>query len=165
MAYLQFYSNVQDVLDDCGVKPVDLGFNDPSSPDPTSGQDKLEAKIQKYLIDAKAMVDSNRNKDFSKELEDDEIEQIPICIESAAKRIAINMVNTAKLNRQGPIINVNKYAVKVVTNNPLTPEIRQDLEECSPITENTTDDLPFRIFNIDSSLLEDDPDGSCQNNY
>ena len=138
--YLQFYSNVQDILDDTGIIPADIGFTDTTG---LTAQEQLETKIESWLTEAKSMIDADRDQDYSLQLQNGTIKTIPICIHNIAKRITINIANSAKLNRKSPTLKVNDYSVKTVTQDPITPQILTDLETCSPKIEDDPDNIPL----------------------
>ena len=141
-----YYSNVQDILDDSGIQPVDIGFK---GTDDLTPEKQLEAKIVKWLVSAKSYVDSTSNRDFHDELQNGIIAAIPVCIHDIARRATINMVNSAKLNRKSPVIKVNDYSVKPVTDNPMTSDILADLERCiSVINEDPGEKVAFNISSI-----------------
>jgi hypothetical protein len=143
MAYLTYYSNVQDILDDSGIQPVTMGYEDM---DDLTAEDQLENKIESWLIEAKSYIDSTCNRDFSADIQNGVIKDIPICIHSIAKRVTITLVNSATLNRKSPVIKVNDFSVKQVTTNPMTPDIIADLDRCLSlidVEEEPTEDPSF----------------------
>lgn len=145
-SYLQYYSTVQDILDDTGIIPTDMGYSDISG---STAEQQLENKIESWLIEAKSMIDADRDQDYSLQLQLGTITDIPICINSIAKRITINMANSAKLNRKSPTLKVNDYSVKVVPHDPMTPQILTDLESCSPKIEDDPMNIPLCGVGID----------------
>jgi hypothetical protein len=155
-----YYSTVQEVIEDSGIQPVDIGFSDT---DNLTADEQLEVKIIKWLVIAKSYIDSECDQNFNVELADGTITEIPVCIDDIARRITINMANSAKLNRKSPIIKVNDYSVKPVTNNPFTPEIRTDLAICSPKIIDSSIDSPFGMFTINEETYEDDEDNRVFN--
>jgi len=146
---MTYYSNVQDVLDDSGIDPTDMGFEDTD----LTAAEQLEAKIISWLTEAKSYIDTNRKRDFSLDLQNGDITAIPVCINSIAKRITLNIANSARLNRKSPTIKVNDYSIKPVTTNPMTPDILQDLETCSPLKEDPTTDTPFGCFTVNQRIF------------
>ena len=80
---MTYYSNVQDVLDDSGIDPTDMGYSDT---DDLTAAEQLEAKIISWLTEAKSYIDTNRKRDFSLDLQNGDITAIPVCINSIAKR-------------------------------------------------------------------------------
>ena len=143
--YTQYYSSVSDILDDTGIIPADIGFSDTG--DITADQ-QLESKIESWLVEAKSMIDANRDQDYSLLLQNGKITAIPICIHNIAKRITINMANSAKLNRKSPVLKVNDYSVKTVNQDPITPQILADLEQCSPKVLDDPDNIPCCAVSI-----------------
>lgn len=141
----EYYSNVQEVIEDSGIQPVDIGFKDT---DDLTADEQLEAKIIKWLVTTKSYIDSECDQNFSAKLANGTITEIPICIHDIARRITINIANAAKLNRKSPIVKVTDNSFKPVTNNPFTPEIKTDLAICSPKIIDSTIDSPFGIFTI-----------------
>ena len=132
-SYLQYYGTVEDIIEETGILPADMGYEDN---DTSTAEQQLSLKIESWLIEAKAMIDADRDRDYSQEVVDGKLSDIPICINSIAKRLAVNMANSAKLNRQSPTIKVNDYQVKAVSHDPMTPAIKADLETCSPLVED-----------------------------
>ncbi len=132
-----FYSTVQDVIEDTGIIPDDFDFEDDENiENGKTAQQKLENKVQTWLIESKDMLDaeasviSNRERDFHQELAAGEITKIPICIHDIAKRICINKVKQARVNRDTSIINKDDYAIVISSDNILTKSIVKDLKSC-----------------------------------
>lgn len=115
-----FYSTAQDVIDFTGILPGDLNLVDISGGDTASEQ--LVTIIEGWLEEVKDLIDRDRNRDYAAESPD-----IPPGIHFIAKRIAANMVAQAVLRRDSPIIRINDYAVKMVSDEVFTPAIRRDL--------------------------------------
>ena len=140
-----YFSNVQDILDDSGIQPVDMGFQDT---DNLTADEQLENKIISWLVEAKSYIDSNCNRDFSSDVQNGIITDVPICIHSIAKRVTITIANSAKLNRKSPVIKVSDYVVKQVVTNPMTPDILDDLDRCLSlidVEEKPTEDPSFKF--------------------
>jgi len=112
----EYYSTVDDVLEDSGIKPADLGM---------TTDDELETKIEKWLSAAKGYIDSDRHRDFN------DLPSVPVCIADIAKRIVLNMVKQAIINRDTPIINADNYRVMIANDKIITNAIATDLDKCS----------------------------------
>lgn len=148
-----FYSTVEDVLEDTGLEPEDLGFEDDDSSD---GNEKLEVKIIKWLVEAKSIIDNNRKRNFTAELADGTITEIPICIHDAAKRIAINKAKQARINRDSSIVSKDDYTIQITNDTILTTSILRDLESCSPIKAVSS----FGMLRVNTSSYPGDSDES-----
>lgn len=148
---VDYYSTVEDVLEDTGLKPGDLGFK---ADEDSTADEKLEAKIIKWLLEAKGIIDEKKNRDFAAELAAGTITVIPVCISSIAKRIVINMAKQARINRDTPIVSKDDYNIQITNDTILTKSIKDDLEDCAVQQASTS----FGMFRIDTSTTDEEID-------
>ena len=126
---MTFYGTTADVIVDSGIKPADLGFQDTEDGD--TANEQLTAKIEGWLTAAKAVIDTDRERDFTQELLDEDITEIPPCINDIATQIGINMAKQAMLNRDNPPLKVDEYSFKITDSNIFTTELQTRLTKCS----------------------------------
>jgi len=111
MSTVSIYSSVADVIAMSGVKPVDFDFVDDFGSDEEltykTADDKLEALVTTWLVSVKDFIDRNRNRNYSQELDDADIEEIPPGIHNIALRAACNMAAMALLRRETSVQRVD----------------------------------------------------------
>lgn len=137
-----YYSTIEDVLEDTGLEPTDLNFD---------ADAELEAKIEKWLVEAKAIIDEKKGRNFTAELAAGTITSIPICIHSIAKRLAINMAKQARINRDTPIVSRDDYNIQITNDTIITRAIEDDLEDCAKTGASSS----FSMFVVNTKC---DPD-------
>jgi hypothetical protein len=154
----EFYSTIQDVIEDTGIEPSDFDFEDDEDiENGLTAVQKLENKVQTWLIESKDMLDaeasviSNRERDFHQELKDGTITKIPICIHDIAKRIAINKVKQARVNRDTSIVSKDDYAIVISSDNILTNSITKDLKSCILGRSKKKKQSGLTLFRVDTS--------------
>ena len=111
MADVPIYSSVADVIAMAGIKPVDFEYEDDLGDEDDEGyqtaDQKLEALVLSWLVSVKDFIDRNRNRNYSQELDDAEIEAIPPGIDNIAMRAACNMAAMALLRRETSVQRVD----------------------------------------------------------
>lgn len=149
---VEYYSTVNDVLEDTGLGPEDLGFTDDEEgvEDGKTAQEKLEAKIIKWLIEAKAIINEYKKRDFAAEVAAGTLASIPVCISSIAKRIAINMSKQAIINRETPIVTRDDYSIQLTNDTIVTRALYDELDNCMVQTASTS----FNLFAVTSEEFE-----------
>lgn len=108
-----FYSTVATVKRNTGIRFDDLDFVDEA---------ELDSQIEEWLMDAKDLIDRNRNRNFHEETE------IPRGIHNIASRLAGNMVAQAKLRRETAIVHNDDYQQNFIDDRVMTAAIRKDLK-------------------------------------
>lgn len=114
-----YYGSIDRVKKDSGILPNDLGLTE---------ETELEELIQEYFLEAKSLIDEDRNQDLLERF--GSISEIPKCIHSVANRLVVNMIKQAKINRESPIINVEEYKVSLIDDTVFTISIEKDLSRC-----------------------------------
>lgn len=111
MADVPIYSSVADVIAMAGIKPVDFEFEDDLGDEDETGyqtaDDKLAALVTTWLVSVKDFIDRNRYRNYSQEVEDDEITEVPPGIHNIALRAACNMAAMALLRRETSVQRVD----------------------------------------------------------
>jgi hypothetical protein len=102
---------VADVIAMAGIKPVDFDFEDDLDvgvdEDAMSADQKLEALVTTWLVSVKDFIDRNRNRNYSQEVEDADIDEVPPGIHNIALRAACNMAAMALLRRETSVQRVD----------------------------------------------------------
>lgn len=145
----EFYSTIQDVLRDSGVDTADMGFKDIQNGD--TAQTQLETWVQSRLIEIKSLIDNERKRNFTQELANGEITEIPPCIHMIARRMGVMVVKNAKINRKSPVIKIDDYTVTILKEIVFTPDILADLKRCA----GRKVDMNSIFCRVDTSCDED----------
>lgn len=112
------YSSPNEVIRYTSIQPKDLDLDTP---------EKLNALINQWLVQAKDLIDQDRNRDYHKEVELGKRSSVPSGIDNIALRIVANMVAQAKIRRDTSIVRVDDYEIKMADDEIFTKAIRSDL--------------------------------------
>lgn len=131
----QFYSSVQAVRDETGIKAADLDIEATGA---LSAEDVLDARIEEWLVAVKALIDAYTNRDFLEETRipaTDSTPEVPPdparvspAIHLIAERAAANMVAAARLRRNTPRPQPDEYRVEMYRDEVMSPSIRRELD-------------------------------------
>lgn len=129
-SYTTYYSSVEDVIKLAGVKPVDFDFEDDLglSDEGKTADEKLVTLVTSWLISVKSFIDSNRNRDYTQEVIDGTLREIPPGIHNIALRAAANMAAIALLRRETAVQRVDIVA-RLKGDEIFTESLRQDLAQ------------------------------------
>lgn len=125
MAEKKYYGDLEELKTVTGIRPEDLYFKDEEGG--KTAEEKLDELLESWLVQIKDMIDQDRKRDYLKEYENGEREQIPPGIHFIALRIAANMIAQAMVRRDTPVLKVGEYAVKMAEENIFTNAIKKDL--------------------------------------
>jgi hypothetical protein len=112
-----YYSSVPAVINYTSIQARDLDFED---------QEALELQVEEWLMDAKSLIDADRNRDFLEEADGDK-EEVPRGIHNIAMRLVSNMVAQAKLRRSTAIVQKSEYNLEFADDSVFTEAIEKDL--------------------------------------
>jgi len=123
------YSSSAEVIEYTGIKPEDLYLKDDpdGTPDGETAQQKLEALIGRWLLQAKSFIDSNRNRDYEQEVQAGKRSEVPPGIHNVAMRIVANMIAQAAMRRDTTVVKVDDYSIQITDDKIFTSAIQQDL--------------------------------------
>ncbi len=124
-----YYGDVETVIDDSGIKPGDLGYrdDDESVVDGLTKEEKLEAKIEKWLLAVKGIIDDDR-----KEAGITVPNPAPQCINDIANEIGTNKAKQVMVNRLNPTEKPDEYTYRVQDSELFTPQLQTRLAKCLP---------------------------------
>jgi hypothetical protein len=88
---------------------------------------ELEDLVRAWLVEAKDLIDQDRNRDYHQEVAQGVRSQIPPGIHNIAKRIVANMLALAILRRETPVVKIDDFSIRMVEDQILTRAIKQDL--------------------------------------
>jgi hypothetical protein len=112
------YSTPEDVIRFTGSRPQDFGFTTPA---------QLEDLVRAWLVEAKDLIDQDRNRDYHQEVVQGVRALIPPGIHNIAKRIVANMLALAVLRRETPVVKIDDFTIRMVEDQIFTRAIKQDL--------------------------------------
>ena len=115
---MAFYSTVEDVKQYTGIQPRDLNFDEESD---------LDTFIEARLIEIKDLIDHDRNRDYSKEVDAGERLIVPPGIHHIALRMMANLIGYAVVRRDTPIVRISDFAVQTIDDKIFTPDLKRDL--------------------------------------
>ena len=115
---MEHYSSPADVIRFTGTRPEDFGL---------AAVSELEALILPWLVQAKDLIDTDRNRDYHAEVTAGRRDNVPPGIHNIAMRIVANMLALAVLRRETPVVKVGDFAIQVAEDQVFTASIRKDL--------------------------------------
>ena len=128
---MEYYSTPEDVIQYTGIQPGDLNLedDDPEGEDPKTAADKRTALLEKWLKQITSLIHGHQKMNYLELVDNEELEEVPAGIHNIAMRMAANMVGQAVLRRETPIVKIDDFAVKMVSDAVMTKDIRTDLKE------------------------------------
>ena len=114
-----FYSSFEEVKAVTGVTAAQLGFNEDS---------ELKTVVDGWMEQIKDLIDTDRNRDFLAEADND-IGKVPPLVHNVALRMGANMVNYARLQRETRFIRIDDWTVRIIPAMVLSDEIKRDLNK------------------------------------
>lgn len=105
-----FYSSAQEVIAYTGLRPDTLRCDSDAA---------LENLLESWLVQIKSLIDADRGRTFDTDT--------PAGIHNIAMRICSNMVALMQHRAQSPIIRVDDFTVRMVSDEIFTASIRRDL--------------------------------------
>jgi hypothetical protein len=104
-----FYSTIEEVIILAGIKPVDFDFEDDLGlvENGRTAEEKLTALVTSWLVSVKNFIDHHRNRDYTQEVLDGSITEVPYGIHNIALRAASNMASLALLRRETSVQRVD----------------------------------------------------------
>jgi len=104
-----FYSTIEEVIILAGIKPVDFDFEDDLGlvENGRTAEEKLTALVTSWLVSVKNFIDHSRNRDYTQEVLDGSITEVPYGIHNIALRAASNMASLALLRRETSVQRVD----------------------------------------------------------
>jgi len=128
--YTPFYSSVEDVLALSGIRPVDFDLEDDLGTEATTrtAEEKLSTLVTGWLISVKSFIDQNRNRDYTQEVIDGTMYEVPPGINNIALRAAANMAAIALLRRETSVQRVD-IVQRLQGDEIFTDSLRRDLRQ------------------------------------
>ena len=123
-----FYSTVAEVIEFTGITPIDFGLEDDFGEDEghLTADEKLVVLVESWLVGIKSYIDQNRNRDYSQEVVNGTLAEVPPGIHNIALRAAANLSAVALLRRETAIQRVD-IATRLKGDEVFTQAIRADL--------------------------------------
>lgn len=118
---MEFYSTPKEVIEYTGIQPESLNLQ--------SDPGKLLVILEKWLKQIASIIHGHQKMNYLELVATGDIEEVPAGIHNIAMRMAANMVAQAVLRRETPIVRIDDFAVKMVSDAILTKDIREDLKE------------------------------------
>lgn len=106
----KFYSSAKEVIAYTGVRPEALRCDSDAA---------LESLLESWLVQIKSLIDADRGKSYDTDT--------PAGIHNIAMRMCANMVALMQHRAQSPIVRVDDFTVRMVSDEIFTPAIRRDL--------------------------------------
>lgn len=94
---------------------------------PLNREEKLNLVLLNWLAHAKDLIDQDRGRDYTKEVQDGERDQVPPGIEGIALEMVARMVSWAVHHRTAPVVRIDDWTVDEVRAEILTSDIRARL--------------------------------------
>jgi len=105
-----FYGSAEEVIASTGIKPESLRCDSDAA---------LEHLLEGWLVQVKSLIDADRGKNFDTDT--------PPGIHNIAVRICSNMATLMQYRVQSPVVRVDDFTVRMVSDEIFTPAIRRDL--------------------------------------
>jgi hypothetical protein len=112
------YSSIKEIIDYTGIEPEQIG---------KETAEELEEVLLGWLVQAKDLIDADRNRNFHKEVQQGVLDDVPPGINNIAMRMASNMVAIAIFRRDTGVVRLNEFEVKMVKDSVFTSDIEKDL--------------------------------------
>lgn len=106
----RFYSSADEVIAYTGIRPENLR---------QESETELRALLETWLVQISDLINADRGKTYWPE--------VPPGIHNIATRICANMVSLMQHRAQSPIVRVDDFTVRMVSDEIFTPAIRRDL--------------------------------------